>query len=99
MQLFASHGYVVFAPNYLGSDNRGNEFERAVVNGNAGDGPGRGIVAGIAARSKSRASSTNRVSAFPNGRGAANMTSGLIGHYHIWKAAVAGAAITPPSPA
>ena len=50
-QLLASHGYVVFEPNYRGSDNLGNKYERAIVN-DGGDGPGRDIMAGIAALEK-----------------------------------------------
>ena len=38
-QAMAARGYVVFSPNYRGSDNFGNAFYRAVVR-NAGDGPG-----------------------------------------------------------
>jgi dipeptidyl aminopeptidase/acylaminoacyl peptidase len=37
-QVFAAHGYVIFEPNYRGSDNLGNKFQRAIVN-DAGDGP------------------------------------------------------------
>src|SRR5260370_34872023 len=45
-QLMASHGYVVFSPNYRGSDNLGNAYQRAIWD-DAGDGPGRDIMAGI----------------------------------------------------
>ena len=31
-QLIAAHGYVVFKPNYRGSDNLGNAFQMAIVN-------------------------------------------------------------------
>jgi dipeptidyl aminopeptidase/acylaminoacyl peptidase len=50
-QLLASHGYVVFAPNYLGTDNLGNNYERAVVN-DFGDVRGRDLTAGIAGLEK-----------------------------------------------
>jgi dipeptidyl aminopeptidase/acylaminoacyl peptidase len=94
LQLFASHGYVVFAPNYLGTDNLGNQFEHAVfVNGNAGDGPGRDIMAGIAALEKQGFIDESRIGVSGWSWGG-YMTSWLIGHYHIWKAAVAGAAVT-----
>ena len=43
-QLAASHGYVVFAPNYRGSSNLGNAFEHAVFN-DASVGPGTDIAA------------------------------------------------------
>src|SRR5882762_4614939 len=38
-QLMVTHGYVVFSPNYRGSDNLGNAYQRAIWN-DAGDGPG-----------------------------------------------------------
>jgi dipeptidyl aminopeptidase/acylaminoacyl peptidase len=76
-QFFASHGYVVFRPNYRGTDNLGNKYQRAIVN-DAADGPGRDVMSGIA------------VSGWSYG---GLMTSWLIGHYHIWKAAVSGAAV------
>jgi dipeptidyl aminopeptidase/acylaminoacyl peptidase len=94
LQLFASHGYVVFAPNYLGTDNLGNQYEHAVfVNGNAGDGPGRDIMAGIAALEKQGFIDESRIGVSGWSWGG-YMTTWLIGHYHIWKAAVAGAAVT-----
>ena len=94
LQLFASHGYVVFAPNYLGTDNLGNPYEHAVfVNGNAGDGPGRDIMAGIAALEKQGFIDESRIGVSGWSWGG-YMTTWLIGHYHIWKAAVAGAAVT-----
>ncbi len=94
LQLFASHGYVVFAPNYLGTDNLGNQYEHAVfVNENAGDGPGRDIMAGIAALEKQGFIDESRIGVSGWSWGGF-MTTWLIGHYHIWKAAVAGAAVT-----
>ena len=45
-QLMVTHGYVVFSPNYRGSDNLGNAYQRAIYN-DAGDGPGRDVIAGI----------------------------------------------------
>ena len=38
-QLLAARGYIVFSPNYRGSDNLGNAYQRAIWN-DAGDGPG-----------------------------------------------------------
>jgi dipeptidyl aminopeptidase/acylaminoacyl peptidase len=90
-QLLASHGYVVFEPNYRGSDNLGNKYARATMNSNAGDGPGRDIMAGIAALKKQGVIDESRigVSGWSNG---GYLTSWLTSHYHIWKAAVSGAA-------
>jgi len=91
LQLLASHGYVVFAPNYLGTDNLGNAFERAVVN-DYGEGPSRGVMAGISALEKQGFIDESRIGVSGWSWGG-YMTSWLIGHYHIWKAAVAGAAV------
>jgi dipeptidyl aminopeptidase/acylaminoacyl peptidase len=89
-QLLASHGYVVFEPNYRGSDNLGNKYERAIVN-DAGGGPGRDVMAGIAALEKQGFIDESRIGVSGWSYGG-YMTSWLIGHYHIWKAAVSGAA-------
>jgi dipeptidyl aminopeptidase/acylaminoacyl peptidase len=89
-QLMASHGYVVFEPNYRGSDNLGNKYQRAIVN-DAGDGPGRDIMAGIAALEKQGFIDESRIGVSGGSYGG-YMTSWLIGHYHIWKAAVSCAA-------
>src|SRR5439155_1669622 len=45
-QLMAARGYIVFQPNYRGSDNLGNAYQRAIVN-DAGAGPGRDVMAGL----------------------------------------------------
>jgi dipeptidyl aminopeptidase/acylaminoacyl peptidase len=92
LQLLASHGYVVFAPNYLGTDNLGNAFERAVVN-DYGDGPGRGVMAGISALEQQGFIDESRIGVSGWSWGG-YMTSWLIGHYHIWKAAVVGAGVS-----
>ena len=46
--LMAANDWIVFDPNYRGSTNMGNEYQSAVIN-DAGDGPGRDIMTGIAA--------------------------------------------------
>jgi len=89
-QLVVSHGYVFFEPNYRGSDNRGNKYQRAIVN-DAADGGGRDIMAGIAALEKQGFIDTSRVAVGGWSYGGF-MTSWLISHYHNWKAAVSGAA-------
>ncbi len=45
-QLMAAKGWVVFQPNYRGSDQIGNVYQHAIVN-DAGAGPGRDVMAGI----------------------------------------------------
>ena len=91
-QLVAAHDYVVFSPNYRGSDNLGNAYQRAIFN-DAGDGPGRDVMAGIAALVRLGVVDTTRIGVSGWSYGG-YMTTWLIGHYHVWKAAVAGAAVT-----
>jgi dipeptidyl aminopeptidase/acylaminoacyl peptidase len=91
-QLMASHGYVVFSPNYRGSDNLGNAYQRAIWN-DAGDGPGRDVMAGIEAVKKLGFVDESKIGVTGWSYGG-YMTSWLIGHYHIWKAAMAGAPVT-----
>ncbi len=91
-QLMASHGYVVFSPNYRGSDNLGNAYQRAIWD-DAGDGPGRDIMAGIDTLKKRGFTDASRIGVTGWSYGG-YMTSWLIGHYQIWKAAMAGAPVT-----
>ena len=57
-QLMAAKGWLVFQPNYRGSDNLGRLFQTAIT-ADAGAGPGRDVMAGIDTI-KQRASSTRR---------------------------------------
>jgi len=91
-QLMATHGYVVFSPNYRGSDNLGNGYQRAIWN-DAGDGPGRDVMAGIEAVKKLGFVEASKIAVTGWSYGG-YMTSWLIGHYQIWKAAMAGAPVT-----
>lgn len=91
-QAMAARGFLVFSPNYRGSDNFGNAFYRAVVR-NAGDGPGRDVMSGLAILKKKPFVDSTRI--FVSGTSYGGyMTSWLIGHYQGWRAAVAGAAVT-----
>jgi dipeptidyl aminopeptidase/acylaminoacyl peptidase len=90
-QLFASHGYMVFNPNYRGSTNLGDRYQRAIVR-DAGDGPGRDVMAGIAAVERRYKVDKNRIGVSGWSYGG-YMTSWMIGHYNIWKTAVSGAAL------
>jgi dipeptidyl aminopeptidase/acylaminoacyl peptidase len=90
-QLFASHGYLVFSPNYRGGTDSGDAYQRAIAR-DAGDGPGKDVMAGIAAVEKLGVVDTSRIAVSGWSYGGF-MTSWLIGHYHIWKAAVAGASL------
>ncbi len=90
--LIASHGYVVFEPNYRGSDNLGNAYERAIFN-DAGDGPGRDVMAGIEAVKKRGFVDESKIAVSGWSYGG-YMTTWLISHYQIWKTAVTGASVT-----
>ena len=92
-QLLAAQGWVVFEPNYRGSDNLGNAFQSAIWN-DAGAGPGRDVMAGVAELEKRGFIDPARraVSGWSYG---GFMTTWLLGNYpDRWKAAVAGAAVT-----
>ena len=91
-QLMAARDYVVFEPNYRGSDNLSNSYQRAILN-DAGDGPGRDVMAGIEAVKKVVSVDESRIAVSGWSYGG-YMTSWLIGHYHIWKVALAGAPVT-----
>ena len=91
-QFMAAHDCVVFEPNYRGSENLGNTYTRAIWN-DAGDGPGRDVMAGIEALKKLGFVDESKIAVSGWSYGG-YMTSWLIGHYQIWKVAVAGAAVT-----
>ena len=91
-QLMAARGWLVFEPNYRGSDNLGNKFMRGIHN-DAGAGPGRDVMAGVEALKKRGFVDTSRMAVSGWSYGGF-MTTWLIGHYQVWKAAVAGAAVT-----
>ncbi len=92
-QLMAAEGWVVFSPNYRGSDNLGNAYALAIVN-DAGEGPGRDVMAGVAELRKrpyvDRARSA--VSGWSYG---GFMSTWLLGKFPgEWRAGVAGAPVT-----
>jgi dipeptidyl aminopeptidase/acylaminoacyl peptidase len=91
-QLFANKGYFVFEPNYRGSDNLGTRYKTAIIL-DAGAGPGRDVMAGVNKLiSTGMIDSTKMaVSGWSYG---GYMTAWLAGNYDVWKAAVAGAAVT-----
>ncbi|MGD0968375.1 MAG: S9 family peptidase [Candidatus Aquilonibacter sp.] len=90
-QVLAAHGYIVFNPNYRGSDNLGAKYWFGIVN-DSGAGPGRDVMAGVAAVEKSYKIDPARIAVSGWSYGG-YMTSWMIGHYHLWKAAVSGAAV------
>jgi dipeptidyl aminopeptidase/acylaminoacyl peptidase len=92
VQYFAAQGWVVFEPNYRGSDNMGNAFYAAIYK-DAGEGPGRDVMAGVAMLEQRGFVDSSRMAVSGWSYGG-YMTTWLIGHYNVWKAAVAGAAVT-----
>ncbi|HYK52581.1 MAG TPA: S9 family peptidase [Candidatus Eremiobacteraceae bacterium] len=90
-QLLAARGWLVFSPNYRGSDDLGNAYWRAIFN-DAGDGPGRDVMAGVDAVEKLGIVDESKIAVSGWSYGG-YMTSWLEGHYSIWKVAVAGAAV------
>ena len=92
-QLMAARGFVVFAPNYRGSDNLGAEYQAAIIH-DAGAGPGRDVMAGIEAVKQLGFVDSSRIGVSGWSYGG-YMTSWLIGNYpDTWRAAVAGAPVT-----
>lgn len=90
-QQFASEGWVVFEPNYRGSNNLGNAYQRAIAN-DAAEGPGRDVMAGLDAVIRRGGVDPDRVAVSGWSYGG-YMTAWLIGRYpDRWRAAVAGAA-------
>jgi len=91
-QLLAASGYLVFQPNYRGSNNLGDTYQHAIYR-DTGDGPGRDVMAGLAAVEKLGIVDPDRIGVSGWSYGG-YMTAWLTSHYDIWKAAVAGAPVT-----
>ena len=92
-QIFAAQGWLVLEPNYRGSNNEGNAFTTAIEK-DSGAGPGRDVMAGVAAVEKMGIVDEKKVAVGGWSYGG-YMTSWLIGNYPAtWKCAVAGAPVT-----
>jgi dipeptidyl aminopeptidase/acylaminoacyl peptidase len=92
-QLMAAEGWVVFSPNYRGSDNLGNSYAAAILN-DAGEGPGRDVMAGVAELRKRPYVDAAR-SAVTGWSYGGFMSTWLLGKYPgEWQAGVAGAPVT-----
>ena len=91
VQAIAAHGYIVFQPNYRGSDNLGNAYMLAIV-GDTAQGPANDIMAGLAALEQRPYVDAHRLAVSGWSYGGL-LTTWLIGHYHEWRAAVSGAAV------
>ncbi len=95
-QLLAARGFLVFNPNYRGSDNLGNAYLRSIT-GDMGEGPGKDAMLGLEAVKAKVSVDPDRilVSGWSYG---GYMTSWLLGRYpDVWKAGMAGAAVTDVS--
>ncbi len=91
-QLFAARGWVIFQPNYRGSDQLGRAYQSAITN-DSGAGPGRDVMAGLDVLKKRGFVDESRVAVSGWSYGG-YMTTWLLGHYSGWTVAVAGAAVT-----
>ena len=88
----ANEGWLVFSPNYRGSNNMGKDFQRAVIN-DPSVGPGKDVMAGVEAIKALGIVDEKRIAVSGWSYGGF-MTAWLISHYDGWAAAVAGAAVT-----
>jgi dipeptidyl aminopeptidase/acylaminoacyl peptidase len=84
--LFAARGYLVFEPNYRGSDNLGNAHEHAIYR-DPGTGPDSDVISGIRMLERERIVDTARIAAVGHSYGG-YMTAWLISHQHFWRCAV-----------
>jgi len=91
-QLLAAAGFLVFQPNYRGSNNLGDKYQHAIFR-DTGEGPGKDVMAGLEAVKKLGIVDEGRIGVSGWSYGG-YMTTWLTGHYPNWKAAVAGAALT-----
>jgi Dipeptidyl aminopeptidases/acylaminoacyl-peptidases len=90
-QLMAAKGWIVFEPNYRGSNHRGNAFQSAIAN-DAGEGPGEDVMSGVAELKKKSFVDSKKIAVSGWSYGGW-MTAWMIGRYpDEWAAAVAGAA-------
>ena len=91
-QLLSAAGFLVFQPNYRGSTNLGDAYEHSMYR-DTGDGPGKDVMAGLAAVEKLGIVDEDRIGVSGWSYGGF-LTAWLTSHYDIWKAAVAGAPLT-----
>ncbi|MDE2357337.1 MAG: S9 family peptidase, partial [Alphaproteobacteria bacterium] len=91
-QVMASKGLMVFEPNYRGSDNLDGAFLASIYK-DAGQGPGEDVMAGVKMLQDKGLVDPARMAVTGWSYGGF-MTVWLAGHYPVWKAAVAGAAVT-----
>ncbi|HET8551504.1 MAG TPA: S9 family peptidase [Gammaproteobacteria bacterium] len=90
--LFAADGYVVFEPNYRGSDNLGTAHEHAIYR-DPGQGPNSDVMSGIKMLEHRGIVDTSRIAAVGHSYGG-YMTTWLISHQHFWRVAVVADGVT-----
>jgi dipeptidyl aminopeptidase/acylaminoacyl peptidase len=84
--LFAARGYLVFEPNYRGSDNLGNAHEHAIYR-DPGAGPDSDVISGIRMLQAKGIVDSARIAAVGHSYGG-YITAWLISHQHFWRCAV-----------
>jgi dipeptidyl aminopeptidase/acylaminoacyl peptidase len=90
-QLIAAHGYVVFQPNYRGSDDNGNAYMHAIARDTVA-GPSADILSGLAAVERLPQTDAARTAVCGWSYGGL-LTSWLIEGRQPWRAAISGAAV------
>jgi dipeptidyl aminopeptidase/acylaminoacyl peptidase len=90
--LFAADGFLVFEPNYRGSDNLGSAHEHAIYR-DPDEGPDSDVISGIEMLEKKDLVDTSRIAAVGHSYGG-YMTSWLISHHHFWRCAVVADGVT-----
>ncbi len=85
-ELFAADGYLVFEPNYRGSDNLGNAHTHAIYR-DPGAGPDSDVISGIQMLEQQGIVDESRIAAVGHSYGG-YMTAWLISHQHFWRCAV-----------
>ncbi len=90
-ELLAARGWIVFQPNYRGSNNLGNSFQSAIAD-DAAEGPGEDVITGVRALQNEAYIDSEKIAVSGWSYGGW-MTAWLIGRYpEVWAAAMAGAA-------
>jgi len=88
-EVFAAQGFLVFEPNYRGSDNLGNAHEHAIYR-DPGVGPNSDVISGITMLEHEGIVDESRIAAAGHSYGG-YLTAWLISHQHFWSCAVVGA--------
>ena len=91
-QLLAASGFLVFQPNYRGSTNLGDAYQHAMYR-DTGEGPGKDVMAGLAAVEKLGIVDMTRLGVGGWSYGG-YMSAWLSSHHDVWKAALVGAPVT-----